>query len=422
METITLNKKQQRRAEVLGKTASGAISKSDAENLLGLGRRQIDRLLKNFEEKGLSSVVHGNSGRVPVNKTPQPLMDRVIELAGEDGKYHRLNACHLHDLLEENEEILISRPVIYRGLIQSGVIRLGKQTSAVRRQRRERATREGMLLQIDGSPHDWLCGRGPKMALVGAIDDATGRIVYGTFRPTEDQAGYIMMLRSIAQTYGLPGCLYHDRHTILRSPKEQTIEDELADRIPQSQVQRIMTDLGIRSIPAHSPQAKGRVERLWRTLQDRLIKEMTIAGICSISEANAFLPGFIVRFNKRFAKEPADGNCAWVAIDTGMDMHYCFSTSDLRVVRPDHTISYKGKTLQILRDKHHPILVGKRVDVRVSPEGDIRVYIDKHRLSCKNIESRPTISSKVKEKTKTESKDLIIKETNKGWLYGFKVA
>ena len=422
METITLNKKQQRRAEVLAKVSSGGISKTDAENLLGLGRRQIDRLLSKYEEEGLKAVIHGNSGRVPVNKTPQSLIDSLIEFAGEDGKYHGLNACHLHDLLEETDEIFISRPVIYRALRESRVIQPGKQTAGKRRQRRERASREGMLLQIDGSPHDWLCGRGPKMAMIGAIDDATGKIVYAAFRPTEDQAGYIIMLRTITESYGLPGCLYHDRHTILHSPKAQTIEDELAGRIPQSEVQRIMADLGIRSIPAHSPQAKGRVERLWRTLQDRLIKEMTIAGISSISEANAFLPGFIERFNKKFGKEAANTNPAWIAKEKGMDMHYCFSTSDLRVVRRDHTISYKGKILQILPGERHPVLSGKRVDIRVSPEGNIKVYIDKHSLSFKEIATIQSTSTQEKEKPKTEPKESRDKAKNRGWLYGYKVA
>jgi transposase len=207
METITLNKKQQRRAEVLAKVASGGISKTDAGDLLGLGRRQINRLLRGYEVKGLSAVVHGNTGRPPANKTPQSLIDKLLQLAGEEGKYHGLNVCHLHDLLKQREDILISRPVIYRSLIQKGVIQTGKRKPISRRQRRERAEREGMLLQIDGSPHDWLCRRGPKMTLMGAIDDATGNLVYALFRPTEDQAGYIMMLRSIALSYGLPACM-----------------------------------------------------------------------------------------------------------------------------------------------------------------------------------------------------------------------
>ena len=358
METITLNKKQQRRAEVLARVTSGGINRADAECLLGLGRRQIDRLVRDYETEGLKAVIHGNAGRTPSNKISEALRRRVMELAGEDGKYHGLNVCHLHDLLKENEDTFISRPTLYRTLRESGVIQPGRRKRKARRKRRERAPREGMLLQIDGSSHDWLCGRGPKMALVGAIDDATSHIIYGTFRPTEDQAGYLMMLRSIALSHGLPECAYHDRHTILRSPKTQTIEEELADRIPQSQVQRVMAELGISSILAHSPQAKGRVERLWGTLQDRLIKEMSIAGVSTISEANSFLPDFIARFNKRFGKVPANGDPAWVAIESGMDMHYYFSTSDLRVVRRDHTICCNGKILQILPEARHIALVG----------------------------------------------------------------
>lgn len=414
-----MNKKQQRRAEVIAKVASGGVSKTDAEYLLGLGRRQINRLIRGYEEKGLSAVVHGNTGRHPVNKTPQSLIDKLLGLAGEEGKYHGLNVCHLHDLLKEREDILISRPVIYRRLVQSGVIQTGRQKPVSRRQRRERAGQEGMLLQIDGSPHDWLCGRGPKMALMGAVDDATGKLIYALFRPTEDQAGYIMMLRSIALSHGLPCCLYHDRHTILHSPKKLTIEDELADRIPQSEVQRIMMDLGIRSIPAHSPQAKGRIERLWKTLQDRLIKEMSIAGISSLEEANAFLPYFIERFNKRFGKAPANAGSAWRALKKGLDVHYYFSTSDIRVVRQDHTIAYRGKTLQILDNERYPILAGKRVDVRVSPEGDIKVYIGKQSLMLKEIEAKPAASSQENNKVKAKSKYRV---PNNRWLYGFKVA
>ncbi len=145
-------------------------------------------------------------------------------------------------------------------------------------------------------------GRGPEMDLLGAIDDATGKVVYVHFLKSEDQVGYLLTLRTVALTYGLPHILYHDRHTILRSPKQATIEDELAGRQPQSQIQRVMEQLGITSIPALSPQAKGRIERLWQTFQDRLIKEMRLAGIDSLEQANAFLETFIPAYNERFAK------------------------------------------------------------------------------------------------------------------------
>jgi len=222
-----------------------------------------------------------------------------------------------------------------------------------------------MLLQIDGSPHDWLSGRGPRITLIGAIDDARGTIVSAVFRPSEDQAGYLMLMRSIALEHGLPGSFYHDRHTILRSPKEATIEDELAGKEPMSQLQRVMSELGIVSIPAHSPQAKGRIERLWKTLQDRLIREMTLSGVSSIDEANAFLPRFIERFNERFGKEPKEAETEWVEFDADTDIDYYFAICESRVVRQDHTIAWYGKAYQILPDEGCIVTAGKRVEVRV---------------------------------------------------------
>lgn len=129
-------------------------------------------------------------------------------------------------------------------------------------------------MQIDASPHDWLEGHGPRLSLVAAIDNATGRFLYACFRPTEDMASYLHMLHSVAEQLGLPKALYHDRHIILRSPKDPTIKEERSGKRPMSQVQAVLEGLGIRCIAALSPQAKGRVERLWRTLQDRLTKEL----------------------------------------------------------------------------------------------------------------------------------------------------
>ena len=417
METITLNKKQQRRAQVLGRLASGAIRKVDAENLLGLSRRQIDRLVEEYRNKGLASVIHGNAGRTPSNRTADHVTDRLVELAGEGGTYHGLNVCHMSDMICESEEFQVGRSTLDRILRKRGVIQTAKHKRKERRKRRERSPREGMLLQIDGSLHDWLCGRDPKMTLIGAIDDATGKIMYANFRPTEDQAGYLMMLKSIAISHGLPECFYHDRHTILRSPAVQTIEDELTDRVPQSQVQRVMSELGIASIPAHSPQAKGRIERLWKTLQDRLIKEMTIAGVDTISEANVFLPRFIERFNIRFGKKAFEAESAWVEIEPDMDIHYYFSTSEQRTVRQDHTISFMGKTLEILMDERHPLLSRRHVDVRISPEGEIRVYMGKDMLSYKKIESRAANPSQEKKKVESKPHDPNAQKRRRGWLY-----
>lgn len=236
------------------------------------------------------------------------------------------------------------------------------------------------MLHIDGSPHDWLEGRAPQMALIGAIDDATSKIIYASFRPTEDQHGYLVMFREIARRYGLPRLVYHDRHTILRSPKQTTLEDELAGRRPQSQVQRVMEQLGIKSIAALSPQAKGRIERLWRTLQDRLSKELRLASISSLASANEFLPSLIEAYNARFSRSPAQEQCAWMKFEQTADIEYQFSPCEARKVRRDHTIAYHGETLQIVLGRDDRSLSAKSVEVHVTPEGLIHLYDEQRRL------------------------------------------
>jgi len=254
-------------------------------------------------------------------------------------------------------------------------------------------------LQTDASPHDWLEGRAPKMDLLGAIDDATGKVVYAQFRPSEDQIGYLLMLRTVALTHGLPHILYHDRHTILRSPKQATIEDELAGRRPQSQLQRIIAQLGITSIPALSPQAKGRIERLWQTFQDRLSKEMRLANINSLEQANLFLETFIPAYNQRFAKPARDPQSAWRPLPPELELDRLFSTATERKVKADHTVSYRGLTLQILREKEQPCLVACKVMVHVTPESELHLYHHDTKLAYRRLDHAATAPPVVKPPT-----------------------
>jgi transposase len=385
MRTITLNPKQQREVEVLTRLEAGALNAETAAELLGVGGRQMRRLRARFRQDGMAAVVHGNSGRSPANRTDPALVERILALAGPDGKYDDLNVCHLQELLAREEQIEVGRSTLDRLLKQTGLRKPAKTAPPVHRRRRQRRPAEGMLLQIDGSPFDWLEGRGPKASLIGAIDDATGKIVFLRFRPTEDQVGYLLLLRTVAQRLGLPMSIYHDRHTLLRSPKQPTLEDQLAGQTPMSQVQRVMAELGIESIAAHSPQAKGRIERLWGTLQDRLTKELRLAGSATLAEANAFLPGFSERYNTRFAKAPQDPHSAWVPLPADLDLHYYFAVRETRKVRADHCISFAGQLLQLEPGPKDPSLVDQSVTVHVVPEGDIYVYHGKRRIAYQPV-------------------------------------
>ena len=223
---------------------------------------------------------------------------------------------------------------------------------------------------------------------MGAIDDATSKIVYLRFWPNECLAGYLMMLRGIAKQYGLPEVLYHDKHTILKSPKPPTIQDELAGKTPMSQFQTVLKLLGVQATAANTAQAKGRVERLWKTLQDRLQKEMRVAKIDSLQQANDFLPAFINAFNQEFAIPAADPTPAWVELPDPFDFAYYFAVRQTRTVKPDHTICYEGRTLKIQRKALDPSLAGKQVSVHQDPEGELFIYCNKARLRFHDVAKR----------------------------------
>ena len=390
MGTITLNEKQRRRCEIITRLIAGKISSSEAGELLGRSSRQVRRIRQRYEAAGLATLVHGNQGRPSPRRTEPALIEQLRELAGPTGRYHDFNVSHLAELLARDEGIKFPRSTLSRLLITHHIRPPRRSKLPVKRMQRERKSAEGLMLQTDASPHDWLEGRGPEMDLLGAIDDATGKVVYARFRPSEDQVGYLLMLRTVALTYGLPHILYHDRHTILRSPKQATIEDELAGRRPQSQLQRIMEQLGIRSIPALSPQAKGRIERLWQTFQDRLRKEMRLAGIASLEQANLFLETFIPAYNQRFAKPPRDPQSAWRPLHPEWDLDRLFSTATERKVKADHTISFRGLTLQILREQEQPCLVACKVMVHVTPESELHLYHQHTKLAYRRLDHAAT--------------------------------
>jgi hypothetical protein len=393
MRTLTLNEKQQHRVDILVRLDSGTLDTSVASQLLGVSRRQVRRLRARFADVGMEVVVHGNKDRSPVNRTDPFVLEHVIELVGGSGKYHDLNVCHLHDLLVEQEEIMIGRSTLDRVLRQHGLRGLKSTGVVVHRRHRTRRTAEGMMVQMDGSPFEWLKDQKERISLLGAVDDATGKVVGLLLRPTEDQVGYLMLLRSMAKQHGLPMAIYHDRHTMLCSPKRATLEEELAGEQPMSQIQRLLAELGIESIPAHSPQAKGRVERLWGTLQDRLVKEMHLADVTNLEDANTFLGGFIQRYNTRFAKAPQDPKKAWTPLPAGFDLDYNFSVRESRKVRADHCIQWQGQVLQLDIRRDEPVLVGRSVSVHTVPEGRLYVYHGDRRLQYHRVagEQRATI-------------------------------
>jgi hypothetical protein len=254
-----------------------------------------------------------------------------------------------------------------------------------------------MLLQVDGSPHDWLEGRGPRLTLHAAIDDATGKLVAGCFRLQEDAAGYLELFRSVVLREGVPLAVYHDRHDIF-VPKpnsaqsrlsRETIEEQLRGSAEPTQVGRVLIELGIRSIEANSPQAKGRVERLFQTLQDRLVKWLREKGVSTLEEANALFEPFRSEFNARFAVPAADPTRAYRPLPEGFSAETVFCLKYLRTVAPDNTIGFAKQRIQLLADDRRTSYVKARVEVHERLDDSLAVYHEGRLLATRAAPSAP---------------------------------
>ena len=256
-------------------------------------------------------MAHGNRGRRPSTTTCSEIQEKVMALA--TGAYSGFNHSHLTEMLADREGIHLSRSTVRRVLLAGGIGSPRRRRAPKRYLRRERYPQEGMLLQIDGSRHNWLEGRGPHLTLIGSVDDATGTVPFALFRQQEDAHGYMLMLREIIARHGIPMALYSDRHSIFQNSTRGTesLEEQLRGRRDPTQFARALEELGIRLILAHTPQAKGRVERAWDTFQDRLVSEMRLAGTATIEQANRMLLDFLPRYNRRFGVAPAQPGSAY---------------------------------------------------------------------------------------------------------------
>lgn len=345
-----MNSKGQKRLIVLNKIERGEMGIGQAGMMLGLSLRQVQRLRAGYRRDGAAALAHGNQGRPPAHRLSTAVRERVLALA-RDPRYAGCNHSHFTELLAaEPHRLVLSRPSVRRILLAAGMGSPRKRRAPKHRSRRERMPQEGMLLQWDGSRHDWLEGRGPWLTLVGAIDDATGTAPAARFRLQEDAQGYLLVLRDILRTKGSPLAIYRDRHGIFerREREAWTLAEELAgDRVP-TQVGRALAELDIESIPAHSPQAKGRIERLWGTFQDRLVIELRLAEAGTLEEADRVLQRFLPRYDAQFGVAAAQTGSAYrpLPADRTPEAVCCFKYE--RTVANDNTITLGRQRLQLL--------------------------------------------------------------------------
>lgn len=334
-----------KRTYVIQSIDEGHMTGLQASLELGLSVRQVRRLISTYRQEGAVGLVHGNHGKPSPLRLSTELEQQIVALIKQ--QFRDYNTLHLRQELQVQFAISISYTSLYRLRQRARLLSPRTRRTPKHRSRREPKQTAGAMLQTDASTHDWLEGRGPHLSLVVYIDDATNEIVGAVFREQEDATGYMLVLRDICLKQGIPLSIYADCHTIFQSPAKPTIEQTLKGEKPLTQFGRALKQLDVRLIPALSPQAKGRVERLFETLQDRLVKFLRSHNICTCQEANLLLPTYLASHNALFMHPPVLEDVSYRPWPDGLDPDDIFCFQYQRTVANDNTITFDGHYLQI---------------------------------------------------------------------------
>jgi transposase len=370
METFTLSRRELHRPGLLKALCAGRVTTRQVANALHLSLRQTRRLRRRFESSGAAGLAHRSRGRPSPRRLDAATRAAITELMTT--VYVGFNDRHLTEKLREQHGLLVSRESVRRLRRVLGVAPRHRRRPPQGRQRRTPEAARGALVQIDGSPFAWLGPQRPSLMLLGAIDDATSEILALHFRPAEDVHGYTALFQQLFTTHGLPLALYGDRLNLLvRNDRHWSVAEELAGAQFPTHLGRMLQDLGIAYVAAHSPQAKGRVERLWATLQDRLVSELRLRGITTVAAATAYLPEFIADFNRRFARPAALSQPVWRRPPA--DLALVLSCRYRRVVARDNTVRVGPRWAQLPATRSY---AGLTVEVRELLDGRLVVLHD----------------------------------------------
>ena len=332
---VQMSRRELDRKRLLDRILDRVLPQKDAAKEMRLSTRQVRRLQRRYEEQGPSGLVSQRRGKPSNHKLPDELKDRVMHLV--DKRYPDFGPTLANEKLEEIHRIRISAETLRLWMIEAKLWRGKVRRRTKPHPMRERRARFGELVQIDGSPHDWFEGRASICTLIIFIDDASGRVLAAVFVPVEATEAYMTTLRRYIKKHGRPVALYADKHSIFYiSDKEKLEEGEL------TQFGRVAKTLDIELIAAHSPQAKGRVERTFQVFQDRVIKEMRLAGVSSIEHGNAFLAKYLPLYNRRFAKVPRQPEDAHRPVQhSGQDLDLIFSIHHQRTLSKNLSLQFK---------------------------------------------------------------------------------
>lgn len=386
-DIIAMGQKELSRIHIIRKAIDKAITQVEASKILKLTTRQIRRITKRVLKEGDKGLIHRSRGKPSTRGFPEKTKNKIIKLC--QTKYQGFNPTFASEKLFEINKIKLSRETL-RGWFKQNNIPYATRKKRPHRAWRERRHHFGQMIQVDGSHHDWFEGRGPECVLMGYIDDANNN-VFARFYDYEGTFPFMDSFKRYVKKYGLPQSVYIDRHPTYKSAAKPSIEDQLNNREPQSQVQRALDELGVEVSFAHSAQAKGRIERLFRTFQDRLIKEMRLKGIKSVKEANGFMKYYLPIHNRRFKVLALEkGNLHRpLPKDTTPDSILCIKTK--RGLNNDSTVAH-DKKLYLVLDK----IYAKKVEVQERINGKMLITYKGNALKYKQITQRPKKAQKPK--------------------------
>ena len=366
-DIVRMTKRELERWQVIQRVFRGELTQVLAGEALGLSERQVRRMVKKVRRRGARALAHASRGRQSPRKMPEALEDRIAEIIRS--RYPDFSPLHVAEKLVERHRIEVSREKVRQVMMAKGLWRRRRHRKQAHIWR-ERKHHLGEMVQMDGSRHDWLEGRGPWMVLMGYVDDATGRF-YGRFYDHEGVYPAMDSLRRYIELYGLPLALYLDKHSTYKTTRQADIEELLKDKQQaETQFERAVSELGIQVIHAHSPQAKGRVERSFRTLQDRLVKEMRLAGIKTLEEANRFLERWLPIYNRRFAREALEPGDLHRPLPKSITLDDVLCIKGFRTVNEGYIVKWRGRTLVLekpsLTLRRQKLVVLERFDGRLT--------------------------------------------------------
>lgn len=393
-----MSHKEARRPGLVQAALAGKVTNAEAALALGLSVRQFRRLRAAYRATGVQGLLHGNRGRPSPRRRPEAERIRIATLMSD--RYAGLNDCHLTEKLREVEQVQVSRETVRRLRQAAGITPVRRRRAPKHRARRLREARPGAMVLLDASEHAWLEDRQPVWNLLGAMDDATGEILTLHFRPHEDLHGYTELLRRVAVDHGLPTTLYGDRLAVfVRNDDHWSLEEELAGAQSPTQFGHMLIELAVGYLAATSPQAKGRIERLWQTLQDRLVAELRLRAITTYAEAEAFLPEFIADYNRRFARAPRELRPAWRRAPRTLDL--TLACRYPRTVAGDNTVTVPGRWIQVPPGPGRRSYHRCRVEMRELLDGRLIVRYHDHIIAEQPAPSGTfTLTSRLSSKPK----------------------